>query len=174
MTQLKPIDYEIIAELTRNSRLSDRQLAKILKISQPTISRRRAMLEKEGLLEYTAIPHLEKLGFEIMAFIFGRWNLKEFPDTRVEEMNDFISKHPNIVFVSTGRGIDYDRMAIAFFKDYSEYSKIMHEYKCGWGKYYSQFASFIVSLQSDKILRHVTFKHLGDYLKKKYITQNHQ
>ena len=64
MKDLKPIDYGIFAELVKNARLSDRQLAKILNVSQPTITRRRNELEKRGLLDYTAILDIRKLGFE--------------------------------------------------------------------------------------------------------------
>lgn len=159
-TGLKPLDYRIIAELVKNSRQSDRQLAKILKVTQPTVTRRRMNLEKKGLLDHTAVPNLEKLGYQIIAFIFGKWNFKEHPSTHVEEMKDFISKHPQIVYISTGSGLNYDRMAIAFFRDYSEYSEVMQEYKVGWGKYFTSFSSFIVSLKSDNILRPLTFKPL--------------
>jgi DNA-binding Lrp family transcriptional regulator len=157
---LKPLDYKIIAQLVRNSKQSDRQLAKTLNVSQPTITRRRIDLERKGLLDYTAVPNLGKLGFQILAFIFGKWDFQEHPTTHVEEMKDFISKHPQIVYISTGSGLNFDRMAIAFFKDYSEYSDVMQEYKASWGKYFTNFSSFIVSLKSDNILRPLTFKPL--------------
>ena len=73
MTKLKDIDFKIIFELMKNSKISDRELAKKIGVSQPTVSRKRAKLEKEGLLDYTAIPDLKKLGFQIMAFSFSKW-----------------------------------------------------------------------------------------------------
>jgi len=45
MTKLKVIDYKILFELTKNSKISDRKLAKKVGVSQPTITRRRAKLE---------------------------------------------------------------------------------------------------------------------------------
>ena len=103
MKNLTALDFKILFELIKNSRRSDRQLAKILNVSQPTITRRRTIIEKNGILEYTAIPDLKKLGFEILAFTFGKWNFQKYPDTRVEEIKDFIAKHPNIIFISTGQ-----------------------------------------------------------------------
>ena len=44
---LKKIDYRILAELMKNSRLSDRELAKRMRVSQPTVSRIRTQLEKD-------------------------------------------------------------------------------------------------------------------------------
>ncbi len=53
---LKDIDYKILYELMKNSKVSDRQLAKKIGVSQPTIIRRRSRLEKEVINGYTAIP----------------------------------------------------------------------------------------------------------------------
>jgi DNA-binding Lrp family transcriptional regulator len=165
MMKLKPIDFEIVSELITNPRLSDRQLGRILKTSQPTVTRRRTDLEKAGLLDYTAIPDLKKLGYEILAFTFGKWNFKDYPDTRVEEMKNFIEQHPNVIFISTGSGSGYDRRGISMHKDYSDYSRTMEDYRTGWGKCFESFSSFIVSLQSDNLLRNLTFRYLAKFMK---------
>ena len=47
MEKMKTIDYKLLYELMKNSRRSDRELAKILRISQPTVSRRRIIIEKK-------------------------------------------------------------------------------------------------------------------------------
>ncbi len=68
---MKDTELKLISELMKNSRKSDRELAKVIGVSQPTITRTRARLEKEGYIrEYTAIPDFRRLGYEIMAFIF--------------------------------------------------------------------------------------------------------
>jgi DNA-binding Lrp family transcriptional regulator len=164
MKKLTPIDHQIMFQLIKNSRQSDRLIAKNLKISQPTVTRRRTILEKEGLLEYTSIPDLKKLGFEILAFIIGKWNFQKYPDTRVDDMRKFINDHPNVIFISTGTGQNYDRIGISIHRNYSEYSKTIQDFQEGWGKYYENLSSFIISLQSDNILRNLTFKHLSEYM----------
>ena len=59
---------KLLAELMKNSKTSDRELATKLGVSQPTVSRIRAKLEREGYIkEYTLVPDFHKLGFEIMA-----------------------------------------------------------------------------------------------------------
>jgi len=69
MPKQKMID--LLYELMKNSKRSDRELAKVVKASQPTITRMRKNLEKsEYIREYTVMPALEKLGFEILAFSF--------------------------------------------------------------------------------------------------------
>ena len=101
MKKLKDVDYEIISELIKNSKISDRKLAKRIGVSQPTVTRRRAGLEKEGLIEYTGIPNFAKLGIDIMAFHFFHWKsegqqtpikIEEF----MEKVEEFVSKHPSL------------------------------------------------------------------------------
>jgi len=61
----------ILFELIKGARRSDRELAKAVGTSQPTITRKRTKLEKEGFIkEYTVIPDLKKMGYEIIAFTF--------------------------------------------------------------------------------------------------------
>jgi DNA-binding Lrp family transcriptional regulator len=165
MKKLKGIDYSIIAELLKNSRISDRKLAKKIGTSQPTVTRRREHLEKELSIDYTAIPDFGDLGFEILAFTFASWNHEAYADERVPEAISFLSDHPNILFVSTGSGMNSDRICISIHKDYGDYSKLMNELRTEWGKYFTTLSSFIISLKSDNILRQHNLKQLGLYLK---------
>lgn len=165
MRSLKAIDYEIISQLVKNSRLSDRQLAKKLGTSQPTVTRRRTELEKEKLLDYTAVPDLKKLGFEILAFTLGKWNFAECPDTRVDEMKMWIDSQPGVIFISTGSGMGLDRMGLSVHRDYADYSRVMQDFKNKFGDCYEVLSSFIVSLESDNTLKSISFKSLVKLLK---------
>jgi DNA-binding Lrp family transcriptional regulator len=164
--KLKSIDYAIIAGLIKNSRLSDRQLGKILHVSQPTVTRRRGQLEKERLLEYTAIPDLKKLGFEILAMTFANWKVGQYPGTFVPKAKDFIGKHPSIIFVSTGRGNDSDRVAISVHRNYSDYAEFMQEIRKEWADYMEIEHTFIIALNSDDVLRPLSFKTMAECLEK--------
>ncbi|MFZ0965605.1 MAG: Lrp/AsnC family transcriptional regulator, partial [Candidatus Bathyarchaeia archaeon] len=60
---MKKVELNLISELMKNSRQSDRNLAKVIGVSQPTVTRIRNKLEKEGYIrEYTMIPDFSKLG----------------------------------------------------------------------------------------------------------------
>ena len=64
---MKDFELRLIAELMKNSRRSDRELATALRVSQPTVSRTIKKLEKEGYIkEYTMIPDFKKLGYEMI------------------------------------------------------------------------------------------------------------
>jgi Lrp/AsnC family leucine-responsive transcriptional regulator len=172
LKKLTSTDYAIIAELIKNSRLSDRQLGKILHVSQPTITRRRGQLEKERLLEYTAIPDLKELGFEILAITFGnRAAYPEHVELQIQKAKDFIERHPNIVFVSSGRGFSSDRVVISVHKNYSDYSRFQQEIKQEWEEIMAATGSFVTSLTSDSTLRNLTFTYLAELLKKENTQQ---
>ena len=67
----RELPERLLRELLKNSKRSDRELAKVLGVSQPTITRIRHKLEQEGVIrDYTIIPDFKKLGFEIMAIEF--------------------------------------------------------------------------------------------------------
>jgi DNA-binding Lrp family transcriptional regulator len=60
---------ELLKILMKNSKLSDREIAKRLKSSQPTVTRLRRFLEKQGWIKsYTVVPEFGKVGYKILAF----------------------------------------------------------------------------------------------------------
>ena len=65
---VKDVELKLVSELIKNSRRSDRELARVLGLSQPTVGRMIKKLEKEGIIQgYTMIPDMNKLGIEIVA-----------------------------------------------------------------------------------------------------------
>ena len=169
MGSSKDINHAILSRLLKNARTSDRQMAREIGVSQPTITRRRAKLEKEGFLNYKIIPSFRKLGVEIMAFILLVWK-REAHDKLLEEedynrrVQGFISKHPNIVFASSGQGLGMTRMVITVHKSYSDYVKFISSIDEQWGTYLEKYDSFLVSFKSDKIVKHFAFEDIIDYL----------
>src|SRR3989304_1680138 len=103
MKELKPIDYKLLFELMKDSHRSDRQLAKALGVSQPTVTRRRAMLEKSYIDGYTIIPKFGQIGFEIAAFTFLKSKLKQKTgkekDEALKKMKEWYMNQPNVVLV---------------------------------------------------------------------------
>ena len=68
---LGDIKLKLMTELLKNSHRSDRELARALGTSQPTVSRTREKLEKEGYInEYQIIPNFQKLGYHLFALTF--------------------------------------------------------------------------------------------------------
>jgi len=163
---MKDIELRLVCELIRNCRKSDRELAKAIGVSQPTVSRIRRRLEKEEVISYGAMPDLGKLGYEMIAMTFARWNREQHSDTRVAKAKDFITKHPNIIFVSTGIGLDSDRIAISAHKNYSDYAQYLAEIRTEWAELMRITGSFIISINSDNVLRPISLRYLAECLNK--------
>ncbi len=155
----------LLKEMLRNSKRSDRELAKILEVSQPTVSRTRARIEKEYIKTYTVIPDFEKLGYQILAFTFTK--LKAYPQTEevdkiAELATEWASKRPNVIFAADGEGLEKDLVMISFHKDYAQYSDFMRNYAMDWGQLIDNFNSFLVSLGSGYKLKPLDLKYLAD------------
>jgi DNA-binding Lrp family transcriptional regulator len=73
----------LVSEMLKNSKKSDRELAGILGVSQPTVSRTRVRIENDYIKTYTIIPDFEKLGYQIMAFTFSK--MKAYSGTDVAD-----------------------------------------------------------------------------------------
>jgi len=103
---------KLLHELIKNSKRSDRDIAKTLQVSQPTITRTRKRLEKmEYIQEYTVIPNMTKLGFEIAAFTFlnvARYDIKTGEKNReiAEKAHEWIKTNPRIMFAAGGDGLN--------------------------------------------------------------------
>lgn len=129
---MKDIELKVLSELVRNSRRSDRELAKAVGVSQPTISRTIKKIEKDRLVEYTAVPNLAKLDYEILAVIMAKRSHQEQQELATQKAKDFSKDHPNLIFVSSGNGLGYNRIAISVHKNYADYARFIEKIKREW------------------------------------------
>jgi DNA-binding Lrp family transcriptional regulator len=151
--------------MLKNSKKSDRELAGILGVSQPTVSRTRARIEKEYIKTYTIIPDFQKLGYQIMAFTLAK--MKTYPETAtvnkmIQKMKDWVAKRPNIIFASDGEGFGKDLVIVSFHKSYSAYAEFMRAFSMELGTTLDNFESFLVSIGSAYTLRDCDLKYLAD------------
>jgi DNA-binding Lrp family transcriptional regulator len=119
-------EHLLVSELLKNSRRSDRELAKVLGVSQPTVSRMIKKLEEQGIIkEYTIVPDFGKLGYEIMGFTFVKMkqNLSSNEQKEFREfMTKFSKEHPHAELIGvSGIGLNKDHVFVSFYKDYSTY-----------------------------------------------------
>jgi DNA-binding Lrp family transcriptional regulator len=161
---LKDFELQLVSELVRNCRRSDRELARVLHVSQPTVTRTRARLEKQGLVEYGASPNLAKLGYKIMAVVFGKRDYEKHPEDVFQKAKSFVKRHSNMIFASDGNGLDHDRITISIHKNYSDYSVFMQEMRAEV-KDIMSLESFLIDLTTENVLRPFSMKQLADDLK---------
>lgn len=148
----------------KNCRRSDRDLAKALGVSQPTVTRLRIKLERERLIEYTAIPDFGKIGYEMLVFTLAKRDLEKHPYD-IEMAKRFHEINPTFIFGAGGIGTDYDRIGISIHRTYAEYSKFMQEGRTLWADAMN-INSFIVDLKSETIVQPLSFKTFADQVQK--------
>jgi DNA-binding Lrp family transcriptional regulator len=165
---LKEVELNLISELMKNSRRSDRELARAVGASQPTITRARLRLEKEGLIaEYTMIPEFSKLEFDIAALTFVKFkgaSSDECDSMRKRAQHRFKNGTfgENVVMFVRGMGLGYTGVMVSFHKDYSSFSAFSEIIKRQYPIVES--TSFLIDLKDDVRYRPLTFATLAKHI----------
>ncbi len=165
---MKKIELKLISELLKDSRRSDRDLAKAIGTSQPTVTRTRRRLEKEGYIkEYTMIPDFTKIGYKILALTFALSQAlnKEEAERAKKLLADSVkNKQFEFIMLERGLGLGFDAVVISLHEDYSSYLNVL--------KWLRQFAfvdvtkidSFLIDLADEVHYRPLTFSTLAKHL----------
>jgi len=169
---VKDSELKLISELMKNSRRSDRELAKAIGVSQPTISRTIKKLEKEGYIkEYTMIPDFRKLGFEILAITLLRRpkGVSAAELDKLMSMGEEIARKKGMktILALRGMGLSYDVAVISVHEDYSSYLETVNGIREFPGSDTESIQSFLINLGDTVQYRTLTFSNLAGYLKEK-------
>lgn len=174
---MKNTDLKLVSELMKNSRRSDRELARALGVSQPTVTRARVRLEKEGYIkEYTLIPDFKKLGFHIMAMIFLKLSHPLSSKEREEMLKGALQLDqngiPNFFLVMDGIGMNQDLVIVSFFKNFSEYASYIQSTRTEMTNKLKPFVhtegvtSFLMNLDGSDHYQQMTFSRMANQLQK--------
>jgi len=156
------VSVKILQELLKNSKKSDRELAKVIGVSQATFTRRRKQLERKVIHEYTITPNLFELGFEILAFSFVRF--KEPSTDLLEKARQSLAKQPNVIFASGGEGLGMGGVGISVHKNYTSYTNFITEMRHEWADIVVDLQSFLISLKGDQQTKPFSLKPLAAIL----------
>lgn len=158
---MKKTMMSLLLELLKDSKRSDRKLAKVLGVSQPTVTRMRQRLVKEGVIkEFTVIPDFVKMGYEIMAINCARVSFqvsKEFGD----KLKKWVEKYPNVIFVSEAQGMGKNRVLISLHKSYTDYTNFMSKNLEKWGEYVEEYDNMLISLKGG-IVKPLSLAYLAE------------
>jgi DNA-binding Lrp family transcriptional regulator len=156
----------LLRELLKNSKRSDRELAKAIGASQPTVTRNRKLLAK-FIRSYTIVPEFERIGYEILAFTFAkaRTYSKNEIEAKMDLARKWVMQHPNIVFASDGEGIGKDVVLISLHTNYSKYADFMRDYSVSFSDFLGDIQSFIVSLKTGILFKPFDLTYLSEDIK---------
>ena len=151
----------LLFELIKNSKNSDRNIAKILGVSQPTVTRMRKKLEEKAIVEYTVTPNLTELGYELMAvtFVSTRGSVKSEEERR-EALEKWMMEQPNIVFACDGNGMGMDGMMISIHKDYTDFLGLVTKLRTEWSETLGEIRTFVSSIKGGVVLKPYSLKYL--------------
>lgn len=165
---MKEMERKLLSELMKNSRRSDRELAKAIGVSQPTTTRLRTKLEKEGYIkEYTILPNFKKIGYSIMALNF----IKLDPKVSDREIEGFRNTHPHtmgrdpfgVVLIQRGIGLGYDSVIVSFHQNYASYDGFRNHVKRSMGASITEMNTFLINLEERNTLP-LTFAFLASQM----------
>ena len=167
---MKDLELELISELMKNSRRSDRELAKVLRVSQPTVSRTMDRIKKRGLIrEFTIVPDFQKLGYQLVAFTLVRTksglSAEELEKARQISLRDMREKSPpEIVLFERGLGGGYTSIIVSFHHNYTEYARLKERMKEYPFLDHGATMSFLMDLNDNVHYRYFTFSTLAKHL----------
>lgn len=146
----------VLGELLKLGRISDKEVAKKFGYSQPTVTRIRTKLEKDGYIsKYCAIPDFTKIGYEIL--VITAFASSKESKAVLKRGLAWTMQNKSIAFACRGEGFDgRTRLIITVHKNYTEYNKFNKEFRKMWTKHgLTALTSFIVPLKH--VVKNVTF-----------------
>jgi len=149
----------LLLELLKDSKRSDREIAKVLGVSQPTASRMRSRLVKEGMIrEFTVIPDFVKMGYELMAISCFKSKVNE---ESVEKAIKVTTGKPNIIFGSSGYGMGKNGVIISLHNSYTDFSKFLRDLRSEGGNDLQDYDTMLISLKG-RIVKPLSLTYLAE------------
>jgi DNA-binding Lrp family transcriptional regulator len=160
---MKKTEIKLLAELLKNSKKSDREIANTLGVSQPTVSRTRTKLEREGVIrEYSILPDLTKLGFELLAITTASFAVERTEKFK-ERAQVWMKKYPSVLLSSRAQGMGKDAVLISLHKDFTDYETFMIALKSDWADSAKDLESIIISMKGFQA-KPFSFRYLSKLL----------
>jgi DNA-binding Lrp family transcriptional regulator len=149
----------LLLELLKDSKRSDRELAKVLDVSQPTVSRMRSRLVKQGIIQdFTVIPDFVRMGYEIMAInCFKSKSSKEL----AEKAKKWMMSKPNIIFAAAAQGMGKNGIMISLHRDYTDFSNFLVEVMAEDETVMKEYDTMLISLKG-RIVKPLSLKYLAE------------
>ena len=155
----------LLLEYLKDSSRSDKELAKTLGVSQPTVSRMRNKLLADGIVShFSAVPDLGKMGYEIMAFSCAKFNMEKVAELK-KRAKWWAKQNPEIVFTARAEGMGMNAVAVSIHKTYADYDAFIKRNRLLWGDLMLKSHHMLVDLKGE-ISKPLSLGYLADTGKK--------
>ena len=163
---MKKIMKKLLFELLKDSKRSDRELAKVLEVSQATVSRMRNKLVRDGVIrEFTIIPDFVKMGYTIMAIISFRAKMKK---ELIEKATKYAMAKPNIIFAGRTEGMGKNGVIISLHRDFADFSGFIADLMMEWGDDIEDYGTLLTPLKGT-IVKPLSLKYLAKHYVKEIV-----
>jgi len=154
---------KVLCELLKDSSKSDRELAKKLGVSQPTVSRLRNKLVQDGLIrQFSVVPDVKALGFELVAMTSFT---SEHSNETTEKAIKWTMTKPNVLFAARVEGAGKNGLMVSLHKNYTEYHNFIQEVKRGAGDMITEYETLLISL-GDVVAKPLSPTYVAELLEK--------
>ena len=167
----KLVKIELLHELLKDSSRSDRELSKVIGVSQPTVSKMKKTLLDQGVIQgFTMIPNFSEMGYTILALTLVKmkplFSSEEYKNGH-EKSKKWVNEESNIIFADYCRGMDMDALMISFHKSYQYFDKFIKRHNQKFGYLLHDVQNILINLVGDDCLKPFHFKYLAENLKEK-------
>lgn len=166
---MREIELKLISELMKNSRRSDRDLGRAVGVSQPTVTRIRQRLERDGVIkEYTMIPDFTKLGYNLLSVIVSRVKPGSSPEivqeARAAARRRVEKELLETIMLERVPSMGAATICVSFHKDYSSFLDFMK--MSGEHDFIDMetLTSYLVNLKSQYRYRPLTLSTLAKHV----------
>ena len=163
---MKKTMKKLLFELLKDSKRTDRELAKVLGVSQSTVTRMRNKLVRDGLIrEFTVIPNFERIGYEIMAIVCFRAKMKR---ELIERAKKWAMSRPNVIFAGRVEGMGKNGITISLHKDFAEFSSFIADLMIDWGDDVEEYDTLLTPLKGT-IVKPFSLRYLAEHCVSKMV-----
>jgi len=163
------VGLRVFGELLRDSGRSDREIARLLGVSQPTVTRFRHKLVEDGWVrQFTVVPGFVKLGFQILAFSFFQSSLGKDESGGNDCGELGLLSSPGVVFAAECNGMGMSSVVVSLHRSYSDYVDFVKKLRLEGGDDLKMADSLIVSLEGS-VLKPFNLKDLAETLQEKEV-----
>ena len=148
-------------ELLKDSKRSDRELAKALGVSQPTITRMRHRLVKDGIIrEFTVMPDFTKMGYKIMAITLAKAKTTLTPKEQ-ERARTLVLENPHVIFVARANGMGRNGVMISLHRNYSDFVRFTSNLQSESIGHMENVDTMLINLMSDAVVKPLSLSYLA-------------
>lgn len=144
---MKKREKQVFFELLKDGRIPDKHIAQKIKTTQPTVTRIRQKLEREGYIKkYSVLVDLKKAGISIIVVTMFKWADYSVEKEQEEARKDII-RMPELLSISRGEGMrGKTNIIISAHDSFNSYEDFVRALRKKWGNYVFDIESFISSV----------------------------